>query len=397
MAVVLVAEDTEPTRRQLAIDADAYEEIVLLDDWKRSRMVDLAVVDAHRRHPIERVVSLSECDVVRAAQLREWLGLPGQSVASAVAFRDKVVMKDLAMAAGVRVPRYRRVEDVWDVVTFRADVGLPIVVKPVDGAGAVDVVVLRNDRAVDAWIARQPLANDEPPRLMVEEYIDAPLVTVDGVTAGGSVITAMVNGYRHTCHTAVAELTPLGVLQLDREHVLAREALATTRRLVAGFPTLLEATAFHLELFAHPRYGMVLCEVAARTGGGRIREMARHALGVDLERWSCLGQAGIPTRLLDADQPAASDYIGFIGVPSPGRRLVSAPPRCPLPGVCDYAMHLAPGEYGPRAIKASQFCVDVLFRAPDAATLHQQSSAVLRWLHDAIVWADADQVTQPVP
>jgi hypothetical protein len=395
--VVLVAEDGAGARRALAPQVDSYAEVVLVDDWKANRLVDMAVVDAHRRTPLTRIVSLSEADVVRAAQLREWLGLPGQTVASATAFRDKVVMKDLAAAAGIGVPRYRRVDSAWDLLDFVDETGFPVVVKPVDGAGALDVTTIGDQRELAEWVGRQSLRSDEPARMMVEEWVDVPMMTVDGVMAGGRILVAMVNAYHETCYATVARLATFAMSQVDRGSDRYTEALDFARRLVAGLPTPDEPTAFHCELFAHPARGLLLCEIAARAGGGRIREMVAHAIGVDLEQWTCLGQAGVsPDDLLDMQRPVADDYVGFLGVPKPGRRLRSVPDACPLPGVTGYTVRARPGECAARATKVSQFCVDLLVHGTDAEELRFRSERVTEWLGRELVWED-DPALVPQP
>src|SRR4029079_7968103 len=64
------------------------------------------VVSGVGSHRIERVVCLWEPGVVLAAKLREALGAPGMGVAQAVTFRNKDVMKQKVIAAGIRTARH---------------------------------------------------------------------------------------------------------------------------------------------------------------------------------------------------------------------------------------------------------------------------------------------------
>lgn len=66
----------------------------------------------------EVVVARSEADVLRAARLREVLGVPGQDFASALAFRDKVLMKSLLRERGVSVPEFAPVRIPLDLFAF---------------------------------------------------------------------------------------------------------------------------------------------------------------------------------------------------------------------------------------------------------------------------------------
>ena len=74
--VVLFAQDGEATRRHLAGD-HGYAATRRFPDWKRNRAVDLAVVDAHRERPLDRLVAQSECDQARAGALRDHRASPG--------------------------------------------------------------------------------------------------------------------------------------------------------------------------------------------------------------------------------------------------------------------------------------------------------------------------------
>ena len=63
---------------------------------------DPELIQLCRRHRVERILSTGEHDVLRAARLRAALGLAGQQLPSATAYRDKYVMKTLAAAVGDR-------------------------------------------------------------------------------------------------------------------------------------------------------------------------------------------------------------------------------------------------------------------------------------------------------
>ena len=152
---------------------------------------------------------------------------------------------------------------------------------------------------------------------------------------------------------------------------------------VAALPAPDEPTSFHCELFDHPRRGAVLCEIACRTGGGRINDCARLATGVDLELWSCLGQAGVAAGALP--WVAARGPAGFVLIPSPGRVLASAPGACPLPGVVDYRLGVCPGEAAPRAEKATHAVAEVVFTADDHTDLAARHAEVMAWLDRELV------------
>src|SRR5215469_15999066 len=98
------------TTRSACPDAasEAFRHVEQVADYNASEVGE-AIVGLARRFGVRRIGSLNEVDVLRAAAARRLLGLPGQDLASAVAFRDKYVMKSLAFAAGLPVARMRLV------------------------------------------------------------------------------------------------------------------------------------------------------------------------------------------------------------------------------------------------------------------------------------------------
>lgn len=381
--VVLYAEDIPATRHELETVGGGYAAIELFKGWKGNRAIDLAVMRAHEKRPFDRVVALSECDQVRAGQLRERLRIYGRDAASATAFRNKALMKHHAVRAGLDVPAFSTVEHVWDVVDFAASLSGPVVVKPVDGSGSRGVTVIANADEMRIWAAQQSGPRDESPRLIVEEYIDAPMLSVDGVMRGAKIVSAIVSVYTQTCFGSLSNLCPIGLLQLDDESPTSLHALRYAREVVAALPGSAETTSFHLEVFDHPGRGLLLCEIACRTGGGRINDAVYSTLGIDLEEASARGQAG--RAVMTFPQPSLQ-RAGFVLVPSPGMRLRRAPNSCDITGVVDFRMHIGEGQNAARASKIADAAADLLLRASNYTDLARTHAEVLQWLDRALEW-----------
>lgn len=382
--VLLYAEDTAATRAELQRVGRGYARVELFDNWKGNRAIDVAVLREHESRPVDRIVALSECDQVRAGQLRARLGIPGQDAASARAFRDKTLMKRYAVRAGLDVPAFAAVERVWDLVDFATSLSGPVVLKPVDGSGSRDVAVIADADAVRAWADSRTGLEDEPAHLIAEEYIDAPMLSVDGIMCAGRILAAVVSAYTVTCLGSLSGLRPHGLLQLDDESATAARTRRYARAVVAALPGPAEPTSFHLEVFDHPQRGLLLCEIAGRTGGGRINDAVRSTLGVDLEETCARGQAGQHVQVPAVVLPGRA---GDVLIPSPGAQLRRAMSSCDVAGVVDFRLHLREGQLAARAAKVGDTVADLLLHGADHADLVRTYAAVLQWLGRALEWA----------
>jgi hypothetical protein len=216
--------------------------------------------------PFDLVVALSEYDLLGAAQVREALGVNGDRVASVLPVRDKTLMKAAVAAAGLRVPRFA------PLPAARAG-GVPwagpTIVKPVDGASSQDV--FRYPSAAQALAAPVP---GDPAGFQAEEFVDGPIVHVDGLMAGGLPVAIQASRYIGTC-LGYADGDPLGSVQIDTGPELTAWALSCLA--AVGIRDGL----FHLEGF-QTADGLVFLEVGARFGGGDIVPVFELATGVHL-------------------------------------------------------------------------------------------------------------------
>ncbi len=380
--LVLFAEDTEAAREFLASGAHEFAPgaVRLFPDWKTNRAVDEALLASHALRPFDRIVALSECDLLRAAELRERLGLPGQGVASARAFRDKTVMKEHARATGLAVPDFRSVSSVHDLTDFAAAHRNQVIIKPADGSGSAGVRLLEDVKAVEAWIDAAALSCDSPAGYLAEEFIGAPMLSADGLMTDGEVVTVMVGEYTRTCLSSLTELRPHGILLLDPGDPRASAARAYLRDLLRALPAAGGTMSFHCELFDDAARGPMLCEIAARSGGGFLPDIARRVLGVDLERAAALGQAGTDTTTARTD---AGPRYGDILVPRSHRYLPDGL-TCDLPGVVTFAARrsqMTPDQCRPAA-KISDYVVSALLLSGSNAGLRRIYDDVAAWLSE---------------
>ena len=306
-----------------------YREVAAVADYDAPAVTDL-VLELARRHRVDRILGTAEVDVLRAARVRETLGLPGQSVPSALAYRDKFRMKSLLAEAGLPVAAMRLVGSAAELRQAAREYGFPLVVKPAAGAGSVGVRVVPDAQVLENLVATDPTRTGP---LLAEEWVSGSLYHVDGIFAGGKVVQSWASSMRYSnldtvraCRPFISWMRPPGDPLGER----LRDLVATV---VGVLPAPAEATAFHAEVFHDPADRLMLCEIACRPGGGGIVPTYERALGVNLYAASLRGQAGRHPQVA-LDDPSL--LAGFGWFPPRAGTLRELPRHCPVPGVYRY-------------------------------------------------------------
>ncbi|MGW5555882.1 ATP-grasp domain-containing protein [Micromonospora sp. NPDC003944] len=219
------------------------------------------------------VIAQSEFDLIAAARIREALDVPGPREADVLPVRDKVMMKAAASRAGLRVPRYLPLP--------AALAGAPVawagrtVLKPLDGASSQGVRVFDTADAALEAVRRDGLPADaDPSGFEIEEFVDGPIIHVDGLAVDGTPVTLQASRYVGTC-LGFAEGSPLGSVQTDTPPTVVEWTAACLR--AVGITTSL----FHLEGIETPD-GLVFLEVASRFGGAGVADTFELATGVHM-------------------------------------------------------------------------------------------------------------------
>lgn len=94
--------------------------------------IELKAAELNEKYRFSRVIYQAEQDVLRAAQIRELLCLPGQSIERALSFRDKVVMKETLSAQpevvrNLLIPAFARVTGIKSILDFISQHDYPVV------------------------------------------------------------------------------------------------------------------------------------------------------------------------------------------------------------------------------------------------------------------------------
>jgi hypothetical protein len=240
----------------------------------------------------DRVVSMSEYELLDAAQLREWLGLDGAPAARVMLSRDKCLMKSAVVGAGVRAPQFMRLPEFIDN-GGRSRWRGKTVLKPHLGASSVDVVVFHDGAAAfESIVSRRSgvvdLDGDTPDlsAFEVEEFIDGPILHFDGLVGQARVLALTASEYVGTC-LRYAQGRPMGSFQTKYS-----EGIREWVERVLGAVQIRDGS-FHLEAILH--HGeLVFLEVGNRVGGADVVATFELATGIHLPTWELqlvLGEA----------------------------------------------------------------------------------------------------------
>jgi biotin carboxylase len=248
-----------------------------------------------RGREVDRVLANWEVVVLTAARLRERFGVPGMSVDAVRGFRDKQLMKERVAAAGLRVPRSARVRTLLEARAAAEQIGFPLVLKPIAGAGSADTYRVDTAAELEATLARMGHVVEAS----CEEFIDGEEYTYDTVCIGGR--PAFQNVAQYLPKPLIARsnewISPVIITVRD----LAQEKLAGGIGLgnrVLGALGMGDGFT-HMEWFRKPDGQVVFGEIGCRPGGAHLVDQMNYTCDIDLFReWAravCHGRFEAPT------------------------------------------------------------------------------------------------------
>lgn len=232
------------------------------------------------RGGVDRVECLWEPGMLLAARLREAVGAPGLSYEQTVPFRNKERMKQLLDAAGIRTPRHRPARSAVEIRTAAVEVGFPLIVKPIAGAGSADTYRVESNAELERAIEGVRHHTE----VSVEEFIDGEEYTFDTISIRGTPSFFNVAWYRPRPLVARSEewISPQVIaLRYPNQPLLApgvRMGHAVLRALhfETGFT--------HMEWYQKRDGEVVFGEIGARPPGAHQVDQMNYVADVDVFR-----------------------------------------------------------------------------------------------------------------
>jgi biotin carboxylase len=272
--------------------------------------------------PLAAVVGVDDVTAPAAAAIAERLGLRASAPAAVGATRDKYQMRQCLAAAGVRVPRFRRIA--LDEPPLRASRGVefPCVLKPLTLSASRGVIRANNPdqfiaafERIRALLEREDVSvsGDAARFLLAEQYVPGLEVALEGLLAGGRLETLALFDKPDPLEGPFFEetiyVTPSRLPATVQETIRATSAAACAALGLTEGPV-------HAELRLNDEGPWVL-EVAARSIGGLCSRTLRFGTGMTLEEIILRHALGWPIASLERERRAAG--VMMIPIPRGGR------------------------------------------------------------------------------
>jgi len=288
---------------------ESIDEFITTPDLRRYQDVINTITYMCRGWQIDHILPLDEFEVELVAMLREHLRLPGMGITAVRNFRDKLVMREKADKAGLRVPDFTQILNYDRLREFMERVPAPWVLKPRTEAGSMGITKPQNSEEV--W-RRLDQLGDRQSYFLLERFVPGDVYHVDALTVNKRVVFASVQKYGAP---PLQVYTGGGIFNtriLDRRSTEAKELTALNEKLIVDTLGLVNGVTHAEFIRAHEDGEFYFLEVAARVGGAFISDMLEQATGVNPWReWARLEVAMLRGESYDPPIPR-DEYGGLL-------------------------------------------------------------------------------------
>jgi biotin carboxylase len=288
---------------------------------------------------VDAILAIDDSGALVAARAAERLGLPHNDPTSALAARDKFVMRERLAAGGVSVPAFRRFPGTRDPDAVAAEVeqaiGYPAVVKPTRLSGSRGVIRANDAAELSAAFARtvRLLVEDghapDETELIVEEYLPGVEVALEGLLTGGELRVLALFDKPDPLEGPFFEET----IYITPSRLPAEVQTAIAARTAESAAALgLREGPVHAELRINER-GVWPIELAGRSIGGLCSSVLEFGTGVSLEELILRHAVGLD--LPDTNRAGQAAGVMMIPIPKAGllKGAEGIDDACAVPGV----------------------------------------------------------------
>ena len=239
-----------------------------------------AVKRLSQKARVDRLEATVEAHVMAAAHVRERLHIHGTTSKTAWLCRDKPAMKDAVRAAGIACAASARVRNNDEATAFATATGYPLIIKPLDAAGASGTKKVTNDAELAA--ALEELRVPQGREVAMEEFLEGHEGFYDTVTVAGKVVLDFASHYYPNVLEAMRTrwISPQIVCTNRLDAVDSyREVKTMGQKVIDALGIWTSAT--HMEWFFGAK-GLKFSEIGCRPPGVGVWDLYSAANEIDL-------------------------------------------------------------------------------------------------------------------
>lgn len=339
-----------------------------------------AAEEINSRRRVDGVIATYESYVTSASLLARHFNLPGLTEKAAQACTDKELMRQMFAKAPEKIsPDFRVVSSQEELLQFTDTHSFPLILKPANLAKSLLVTksitqdeLMRNYQytlnLLDATY--QKYAPNSTPKLIVEEFLEGPIFSVDAFVDS--------TGEPHVLENVVDYQTGYDIGFNDNFHYsrllpsrLSESDVAAIRQTAAiGCRALgMTSSPAHIEIIL-TRDGPRIVEIGARNGGYRER-MHRLANGIDITGNALALSLNTPLDIT----PKKNDYVGvfelFPQLPGSFVGIAEEERLRKLPSLNHLSIKAKAGQYVGKAASGYKACAIAILANEDKASFDQ--------------------------
>jgi biotin carboxylase len=382
---------TPLTDRQRQAAAELVDEIVEMDDVNDP---DVLAATVRELAGEARIITCTDAAMVAASRAAELLGVARTPARVYAGVRNKFAARRTLDAAGLPGPRFALLERAEDAPAVAEQVGLPAVIKPVNGSGSNLVRVVRTvDELAAAYrllaerlpgsmggLYDRPIGGIDPTRVfLVETRLEGPEYCLDVVIRDGVVepLKLVSKPFMDETFFEHVFVCPPFDLPAGREELVRERVVASV--LALG----LDNTVAHVELIDDVTTGPAIIEVnVGRPGGGLVSALNELTSGINLFAECLAATLGDPSP--PRTPPKITIPLAYLIIFGTGKgRLVKIhglDDVADLPEVLEVVPTVEPGQIlsDDHEVLAVNLLVAGFFDADELAALYDEAAKLIR-------------------
>lgn len=336
---ILIVEKGTTTAQQQTY----FDEIHTVSSMHRLDEFEAIFANLLTTRTIQAVIVPDEDYVAIGGYLRSKFNIPGLNEQQTRNVRDKFVMKELVRAHGIKCCQSVTINEPDTLPGPIADIGYPVIVKPVDGAGTAHTYRLDSHADMENYLQAY---RDQWRPIVLEPFIEGREFHCDSIIVDGEVVFSSVGEYLFNCLDVVNKKGPLGMII----HPASADKIPHVQSIKEMNAQVIKALGItkavcHSEMFLQPSGQLYFGEIGARVGGGQIiPPCVKNSYGFDLLQTLVDLEMG-EWKLELHEKPGV--YTGVVCFPSRRGivRNISKPDDfCDFPGIIEVRIFNKPGD-----------------------------------------------------